>query len=146
MRLRVVSLTMVAVLTLLSGCGRDEHVSILYHPDFVRMVEEGDVASVEIIREPSGAAYIRGQTKSGAAPHEFRVDIAGKEDLVQQFLWQNQVAFHIQVPPQNPIVWVGLAALPLLVFAVCIGIVMFVLTLAIRHVRAIERIAKNTEK
>lgn len=36
--------------------------------------------------------------------------------------------------------------LPLLVFALYIGIVIFVLTLAIRHVRAIVRIAKNTEK
>ena len=146
---RVVVGLFVAVATIVvAGCGNEDLPEIPYTPDFTTLVTEGKVAKVEIIREPSGATYIRGEAKVGQSPDAFRVYVADANHA-HQFLVENGV--ELRIPQQNPGAWQCISSVLPMVLAwvlwlVWIVVIMFVLWLAVRLVRAVERIAKNTEK
>ena len=149
MRRAMVGLAALVAVVVIAGCGSEELTEISYNPEFTSLVTKGKVANVEIIREPSGVTYIRGEAKPGQSPSAFKVYLAGADDDLRRFLIDNGVQF--TVPPQNPAVWQCMSSvLPmLLVGLVClvwIAIIIFILTLAVRLVKAVERIAKNTDK
>ena len=149
MRRVIVGLAALAAVVVIAGCGSEELTEIPYVPDFISLVEEGKVDSVEIIREPSGVTFIRGETESGESPGQFKVYITDADENLRQFLIENNVAFRI--PPQNPAIWQCMSSfLPVVLVGVMwlvwIGAIIFVLILAVRLVKAVERIAKNTEK
>ncbi len=81
---------------------------IPYHPDFTQYVIEGHVKTCEIIREPSGVQFLRGELTEEAAategaPAKFKVYITDADKDLRQFLVDHGVAFSI--PPQNPYLW-----------------------------------------
>lgn len=145
MRRAMLCLAVFAAVLTVSGCGRDDSVEISYNPDFTSLVTEGKVTKVEIVQEPSGVAYILGQTRPGDSPGQFKVYITAADENLRQFLTSNNVQF--TVPPQNPVMWKCLSgAVPLLILFVWVALVIFLLTLAVRLVRALEQIARNTKK
>ena len=145
MRRAMLCLAVFAAVLTVSGCGRDDSVEISYNPDFTSLVTEGKVTKVEIVQEPSGVAYILGQTRPGDSPGQFKVYITAADQNLLQFLTSNNVQF--TVPPQNPVMWKCLSgAVPLLILFVWVALVIFLLTLAVRLVRALEQIARNTKK
>ncbi len=145
MRRAMLCLAVFAAVLTVSGCGRDDSVEISYNPDFTSLVTEGKVTKVEIVQEPSGVAYILGQTRPGDSPGQFKVYITAADQNLRQFLTSNNVQF--TVPPQNPVMWKCLSgAVPLLILFVWVALVIFLLTLAVRLVRALEQIARNTKK
>ena len=149
MRRVIVGLAALVAVVVVAGCGGEEPAEISYNPDFTSLVTEGKVANVEIIREPSGVTYIRGEAKAGQAPSVFKVYVADADDNLQRFLIENGIQF--TVPPPNPAAWQCMSSiLPVLfvgvMWLVWIAAIIFVIWLALRLVRAVERIAKNTEK
>ena len=149
MRRAMLCLAVFAAVLTVSGCGRDDSVEISYNPDFTSLVTEGKVTKVEIVQEPSGVAYILGQTRPGDSPGQFKVYITAADQNLRQFLIENGVDFRIPPPDQGT--WQCMSSvLPILLVGVMwlvwIVAIIFVLWLALRLVRAVERIAKNTEK
>ena len=127
-----------------TGCGSEERVEIPYSPDFVKLVEGRNVNEVEVVQELSGVTYVLGQTKSGDAPGNFKVYIKPLDDSLRGFLAQHQVSFHVTTR-KSSIPWQH-AALPMVGLLIWISVLIFVLTLAVRLVRAVERIAGNTDR
>jgi hypothetical protein len=150
-------------LLVFTGCrDREARVPLAYSPDFVRLVQADRVSHVEIVADPAGAACLRGEMTGTPAPGghpdftangptgagpitKFEVKLASHERDVEQLLADKKVPYRI-VHAQPPFVpWAN--GLALLVYGVVpVGLVVFVLWLAVRLVRAVERIAKNTEK
>jgi cell division protease FtsH len=103
---------------------RDRHVTIKYSPDFVRLVEEGRIASCEIVMSVSGLQYIRGTStemddKTGR-PFRFRTDVLVTEDLPK---WLREKKVQFEFKPQSPILWQVLSsAVP---FLVVLGLLYF---------------------
>ena len=147
MRKAMLYLAVFATALTLTGCGRDDSVEIPFSPDFVGLVQGGKLSQVKIIQKPSGVTYVVGEAvldERSEVPTLFRVSVA-ELDSVRELLIKNQVAFH--VPPQNPAVWQCVSGLiPLLIVLLWVAIIIFVITLAVRLVRAVERIPTNTEK
>jgi hypothetical protein len=147
MRKTMLCLVVFATALTLTGCGRTDPVEIPFSPDFVGLVEGGELSQVKIIQKPSGITYVVGEamlTDKSETPKAFSVQVT-EIASVRELLLKNQVAFH--VPPQNPAVCQCVSGvLPLLLVLLWVGIIIFVLSLAVRLVRAVERIAKNTEK
>jgi hypothetical protein len=148
MRRMIVGIATLVAVVVVTGCGSEELSEIPYNPDFTNLVTEGKVASVEIIQEPSGVTVVRGETELGQHPGPFIVYGANVEDILP-ILNENGVQF--TVIPRNPVGWqYMISVLPVLLIGamwlIWVGIIIFVLILAVRLVRAVERIAKNTEK
>jgi len=57
--------------------------------EFRRLVDQGMIGEVALVRETSGITYLRG-TKKGAAKERFRVNLIPSENL-EQFLLQKQI-------------------------------------------------------
>jgi len=149
MRRAMVGLVALVAVVVILGCGSEDLVEIPYNPDFTSLVTEGKVIQVEIIQEPSGVTYIRGETKPGESPGKFKVYVAAADRNLSQFLTSNNVQFTVSL--ENPSAWQCMSSvLPVLLVGmmslVWIAIIIFVLTLAVRLVRAVERIADNTKK
>ena len=144
----LIVLTFVALAAILAGCERDDVETIPYSPDFVEMVEADRVDHATIAREPSGMVYITGWTKPDASPGEkFRVEVLDSDDSVFRFLRDRRVSFDVLPVQQELDQRHFMLMLPGLVFvALCITVVVFVLMLAFRLVKAIERIADNMER
>jgi hypothetical protein len=147
MRKAMLCLVVFATALTLTGCGRTDPVEIPFSPDFVGLVEGGKLSQVKIIQKPSGITYVVGEamlTDKSERAKAFSVQVT-EIASVRELLLKNQVALH--VPPQNPAVWQCVSGvLPLLLVLLWVGIIIVVLSLAVRLVRAVERIAKNTEK
>jgi hypothetical protein len=153
---------LVALLTF-TGCrDREARVPLAYSPDFVRLVQADRVTHVEIVSGPAGAAYLRGEMTVTPAPGgppevttngpsgagtttKFEVNLAAHERDVEKLLDDKRVPYRIVHAQPRFVPWAN--GLALLVYVVVpVGLVVFVLWLAVRLVRAVERIAKNTEK
>jgi len=147
MRRATLCLAVFATALTLSGCGRNDFVEIPFAPDFVGLVEGGRLTQVEIIRNPSGVTSVVGEAmldEGSETPTLFRVAVT-ELDSVQELLIKNQVGFHF--PPQNPADWQCVSGLIPIVIVLCwVAIIILAFSLAVRFVRAVERIAKNTEK
>ena len=148
MRSTVVCLAVITIGLNFCGCGRDSFTEIPYSPDFVALVEGGKVSQVEIVEEAWGGMFIRGECKPGASADvtgRVKAKISGQTPSAEDLLRKHQVAY--QVRPANPVVWQSFTgAFPLILFGIWLVVVIFVLMLALRLVRAVERIATNTEK
>jgi hypothetical protein len=148
MRKTMLCLVAFATALTLTGCGRTDPVEIPFSPDFIGLVEGGNLSQVRIIQKPSGHTYVVGEailTDKSEAPKAFCVQVA-EVGSVMELLRKNQVEVDVP-PPQNQAVWQCVSgALPLLLVLLWVGVIIFVLWLAVRFVRAVERIAKNTEK
>ena len=147
MRRTMLCLAVFATALTLTGCGRNDPAEIPFAPDFVGLVEGGKLSQVKIIQKPSGITYVVGEamlTDTSETSTAFSVQIS-EMGPVRELLLKNQVAFH--VPPQSPAVWQCVSGvLPLLFILLWVGAIIFVLSLVVRLVRAVERIAENTEK
>jgi len=135
----------------LVGCARDGAESIPYEPDFVDLVETDKVAQVQVVSEPSGLMHITGWTKPDSLPgKKFRVEVLGSGASVLELLRTNGVGISIGVAQPEPDGWSSLGMLPILVavawIVVAIAVSIFLIVLAVRFVRAVERIADNTDK
>lgn len=148
MRFVMIGLALMATGAILVGCERDGAEAIPFEPDFVELVEAGKVDRVTILHEPSGVTHITGWTKPMGSPgKKFRVEVLDSDGSVLKFLGDSQVAFDLLSVRQEPEQWHFMPLVPILVLiAICVAIVVFVLTLAVRLVRAVERIAENSEK
>lgn len=86
--------------------GQDNELRVSYHPDFVDMVERGEIARAEIVLEVSGQQYVRGELldvdPKTSRPRQFRVDVPFSDSLTE-LLISNGVPFEYR--PQNPYVW-----------------------------------------
>jgi len=151
MKFMILSSILIVASAALVGCARDDAESIPYEPDFVELVEADKVDHVRVVREPSGLVHISGWTKPNSLPgKKFRVEVVGSYDSVAELLRTNSVGHSSGVAQPEPNGWDSLAMLPVLisiawiVFVICVSI--FLLVLALRFVRAVERIADNTGK
>ena len=151
MRYRILGFILIVASATLVGCARDDAESIPYEPDFVELVESDKVDHIQITSEPSGLIHISGWTKPDSLPgKKFSVEALAPFNSVEALLRENQVGYSIAAaePDQNGLSW--LVTLPILISVVWVVIVIgasiIVLLLAFRFVRAIERIADNTEK
>ncbi|MDI6775043.1 MAG: ATP-dependent zinc metalloprotease FtsH [Verrucomicrobiota bacterium] len=103
---------------------------IPYAPNFVELVEEGQVAGAEIVEEATGITYVRGRLKTepGHKPRRFKVYIRNS-DKIEEFLRANGVPF--SVPPQSPILWqIASSVLPILLI---VGILYFIFMRQMRN-------------
>ncbi len=86
--------------------GQDNELRVPYHPDFVDMVERGEIARAEIVLEVSGQQYVRGELldvdPKTSRPRQFRVDVPFSDSLTE-LLISNGVPFEYR--PQNPYIW-----------------------------------------
>jgi cell division protease FtsH len=103
-----VILAMVLLMLHLYKSQQEKPMDIPFSPTFVGYVEGGHIGKCEIIREPSGTAYIRGTLKEDfeleeGQPDRFKVYIAELNDDLIKFMRENKVPF--SVPPQNPYIW-----------------------------------------
>ncbi len=87
-----------------------------YNPDFVQLVEKGEVPKCEVIAEISGNQYIRGNQKEidprTGKPKQFKVDVMVTDDM-PQWLRKNGVEFKFR--RESPYFWqIVSSALPVL--------------------------------
>jgi len=88
---------------------QDQREEIPYNPNFVQLVQNGQVRKCDIVREVSGIEYIRGElvppegSDTSAPPRKFKVFITQADGDLKNFLIQHGVEF--SVPPQNPYIW-----------------------------------------
>ena len=132
----------------LTGCGRNDSIEIPFSPDFVGLVEGGNLTQVKIIRKSSGIQYVVGEAildNRSETPTAFRVQVA-KVSSVMDLLLKNQVEVHMPPPQNQAILKCVSGVLPLLFILLWVGAICFIISLVVRLVRAVERIAKNTEK
>ena len=151
MKYMTVGLILIVATAALVGCAQDDAESIPYEPDFVELVEADKVDHVRVMSEPSGLIHITGWTKPDSLPgKKFRVEVVGSYGSVAELLRTNGVGYSTGVwqPESND--WNSLAMLPIVIsvvwFVVVIGVLIFLMVLAVRFVRAVERIADNTDK
>ncbi len=151
MRYMTVGFILIAAGAALVGCARDDAETIPYEPDFVELVEADKVDQVQIVREPSGLMHITGWTKPDSLPgKEFRVEVVGSGDSVRELLRTNGVRVSMGVARPEPDRWDSLVMLPILIsvvwVVVVIGVLIFLMVLAVRFVRAVERIADKMQQ
>ena len=151
MKYITVGLFLIAAGAALVGCAQDDAESILYEPDFVELVEADKVDHVRVMSEPSGLIHITGWTKPDSLPgKKFSVEVVGSYGSVAELLRTNGTGFSTEVwqPESND--RDSLAMLPILISVVWvvvgIGVSIFLIVLAVRFVRAVERIANATDK
>lgn len=151
--MRYMNLGLILIVTgaVLVGCGRDDAQSIPYEPDFVELVEADKVDHVEIVREPSGLMHISGWTRPDSSPgRKFSVEVVASGHSVTEFLRTNDVGYSIGVAQPERDGWSSPMMLPILMsiapLVIGLGVLIFLLVLALRFVRAVERIADNTKK
>lgn len=134
----------------ITGCGREDFVEISYNPDFVRLVENGRVNTVEHTHDGAGVRWIRGKVIAGEGqgiPEKFKVRITSRQLQEASTLFkENNVVFKVVPPKPMAGAYVTPMILPLLIALIWIAIIFFVLKLALRLVRAVERIAENMDK
>jgi ATP-dependent Zn protease len=133
------------VSVVITGCGRERFIEIPYSPDFVRLVESNKVNEVEFTHDGAGIYWIRGKIKSGEAlgtPEKFEVRITRLDESVMTLLKDNDVVTNISHTKSMT----APDILPWLIVLTWLSIIIFVLRLALRFVRAVERIAKNMDK
>ena len=151
MRDTVIVLILMIVSAALVGCGRDDTEPIPYDPDFIELVKTDKVSNVSLMREPSGVLHITGWTKPDSSPgKQFRVEVLDPKNSVVELLTKNGVGFAVQAPSRNQDDGGALAMWPMLVPVVwgiiMLGVIIFALLLALRFVRAVERIADKLDK
>jgi len=152
----------IAITQLLAGCEREAHTVIPFKPDFVGWVQAGKITRVEVIQEPNGVVSIRGEIDGRALdviPPDFKPVIRIKpgsttkfkvsdivfDDSLKTYLLQNHV--EIRVKPQKSPLWQCIVdILPIQLYLIWIVGIAFIFWLAVRLVRAVEKIAKNTER
>ncbi|AKJ65354.1 ATP-dependent zinc metalloprotease FtsH [Kiritimatiella glycovorans] len=105
--------------------GFEEAERLSYYPDFVRMVEDGEIARCVIVQEVSGQEYIRGElTRTDpdtGKPERFRVDVIVAENVPDPaWLRENGVEFRYE--QQNP-----------LIFQILTGVLPFILVLGLLY-------------
>ncbi len=147
MRIAIVGLAALVAVVVTTGCGSEDLNEITYSPEFTTLVTEGMVTSVEIIQEPSGDTYLRGESTGGQHPGSFKVNLAEGDDVIRMLI-DYGVEFSAR---HNSGAWQEMSSLLPVVFLGVLwlvwGVVIIVLLwLAMRLVRAVEQIAKNTEK
>lgn len=118
--LLAMSLTMYQVFS--QGQEREERIP--YSPDFIRKVEQGEIARAEIVLEVSGQQFIRGELMDvdprTSRPRRFRVDVRVTDSLPQ---WLHEHGVPFEYKPQNPYLWSLISgAIPLLLI---IGLLYF---------------------
>jgi hypothetical protein len=134
-----------AALSLLSGCGEDLD-RIPYDPDFVRLVQSGQVEAAKAVRQPGGVVLIRSRGGPGSSVGEFEVEVEPGEPWMQLFD-DHSVTYSLAPAPPKPDPWVTIyKMLPIFVAAFNVVVVVVVLVLAARFVKAVERIAERDEK
>ncbi len=86
--------------------GQDGDTRIPYNPDFVRKVEQGDIAHAEVVLEVSGQQYVRGELVDAdpqtGRTRQFRVDVPATDSL-ETLLLEHGVPFEYK--QQNPYLW-----------------------------------------
>ncbi len=87
---------------------------------FRRMVKEGQIEEVSLVREANGITYLRG-TKKGVSKERFRVNVIPSENL-EQFLLEN----NIPCPVVNSNNFFGPLLRELLMIALFLGVLYFV--------------------
>jgi cell division protease FtsH len=90
--------------------------ALSYNPDFVQLVEKGEVPECEIVEELSGGQSIMGTQKSmdprTGRPKRFKVDVRVTDDMPK---WLREHGVKFSFRRQNPYVWqLVSAALPVL--------------------------------
>ncbi len=104
--------------------GQGEEQRIPFHPTFVDLVREGQVAEAEVVLELSGLQFVRGELVENdprtGQPKKFRVDVPVTDKLTT-LLMEHDVPF--QYRSQNPYLWsLVTGALP---FLLIIGLLYF---------------------
>jgi cell division protease FtsH len=102
----VAILAMVLLMLHLYRTQQEKHNVIDFSPTFVEYVQEGRIESCQIVEEPSGSIYVRGELKAdveGGEILKFKVYALSGDDQLRDFLVSNGVKF--DVPPQNPYFW-----------------------------------------
>ncbi|HMO50231.1 MAG TPA: ATP-dependent zinc metalloprotease FtsH [Kiritimatiellia bacterium] len=82
--------------------GQERFEDIPYSPNFVQMIEEGQIRKCEIVLDASGFRHVRGELielDEAGRNKKFRVNVADTEEL-QRLLVAKGV--HFKITPQNP--------------------------------------------
>ena len=102
----VAILAMVLLMLHLYRTQQEKHNVIDFSPTFVEYVQEGRIESCQVVEEPSGSIYVRGELKpdlEGGEIVKFKVYALSGDEQLREFLVANDVKF--DVPPQNPYFW-----------------------------------------
>ena len=102
----VAILAMVLLMLHLYRSQQEKHNVIDFSPTFVEYVQEGRIESCQVVEEPSGSIYVRGELKpdtEGGETVKFKVYALSGDEQLREFLVANGVKF--DVPPQNPYFW-----------------------------------------
>lgn len=102
----VAILAMVLLMLHLYRTQQEKHGEIAFSPTFVEHVEQGRIESCQIVEEPSGVTYIKGQLNpdlEGGEDTKFKVYVMRGDEQLRELLVANHVNF--TVPPQNAYFW-----------------------------------------
>ena len=147
-RISHASLSAIVVATVLSATASIAATEneIPYNPNFVQLVEQGKIRSAEIIKERSGSTYIRAAfvETEGNDEKTVKVDVIPNDQFVKM-LKEKGVPFSFK-RQQSPFYQFASILPVIVIYLIWITVVIIVFLLALRLVRAVERIAENTKK
>ena len=148
--MRFLLLVLALTAGVLTGCAGDDVETMPFEPDFVDLVESGQVDRVDVSPHPSGKLRIRGWTRPDGSPGtRFQVEVLDPDRSIPAMLEENGVGYSISAPEPEPESWLSPVMFPALIalaqVVLKISVLVFVLWLALRLVRAVERIADNTK-
>lgn len=138
---------LVSFTVVITACGKENYIEIPYNPDFVNLVESDTVNEVKLVHDGAGVNWIHGKVKSSEAPgtpEEFKVRIT-KLDETLSFFDKNHVIYRAALPHKRGIHFTPII-LPALIVLFWIVVLIFVLRLCLRLVKAVEKIANSMDK
>ncbi len=127
---------------------RDREGTTLQYPEFVDLVSQYNIQHVHIVRDGPGRIFVVGQLPEDYADNDagaFRVELAEFNEAIETLLKDSGVNYTIIEQSSSGIRNIS-AAIPIVLMGLYIAFIVFVVVLAVRLVRAAERIAANTEK
>jgi len=103
--------------------GQERIQDIKYSPDFIQMIEQGQIRECEIVLDASGFRHVKGELvelDETGRHKKFRVNVADTEEL-QKLLVAKNVNF--KITPQNPFVMQLLSSI--IPFILILGLLYF---------------------